>query len=78
MNDINEEYLSDKPHSYGGKYRLYNMFKKGDVDRELTNNNIYIVDSNSIGNQRNTHLYMCTERENSFNQMLSFSPIKNL
>ena len=40
MEDINREYVSDNPYSYGGKYRLYDVFKKSDVDRNLKNNNI--------------------------------------
>ena len=41
--DINSEYFSDKPHSYGGKYRLYELYNKDDVDTALTNNNIYKI-----------------------------------
>ena len=26
--DINSRYFSDKPHSYGGKYRLYELYNK--------------------------------------------------
>ena len=39
MQDINSEYYSDKPHSFGGKYRLYTAFKKTDVNKALKNNN---------------------------------------
>ena len=30
MVDINKEYFSDNPYSYGGKYRLYDVFEKSD------------------------------------------------
>ena len=37
---INSDYSSDKPHSFGGKYRLYNLFDKKEVDSALENNDI--------------------------------------
>lgn len=39
--DINSEYFSDKPHSYGGKYRLYELYNKDDVDAAFSKNDIY-------------------------------------
>ena len=42
--NINSEYFSDKPHSFGGKYRLYDFFGKDNVkkvDKGLTYNDIY-------------------------------------
>ena len=41
MEDINDDYFSDKSHSFGGKYRLYNVYNKTDVDTALSNNDIY-------------------------------------
>lgn len=41
MNNINDKYFGSNPFSYGGKYRLYEKFKKKDVDKELENNDIY-------------------------------------
>ena len=39
---VNEEYYSDKPHSYGGKYRLYDFYSdKAIVDEALRKNDIY-------------------------------------
>ena len=38
---INSEYFSDKPHSYGGKYRLYTIFDKKAVDSALEKNDVY-------------------------------------
>ena len=63
MEDINEEYLSDKPHSYGGKYRLYNMFKKGDVDRALKNNNIYSRFKQHRKSKKYSPIYVYRKRE---------------
>ena len=42
MNKINSDYFSDKPHSFGGKYRLYESYgDKEKVDTALSNNDIY-------------------------------------
>ena len=42
MKQVNEEYYSSEPHSYGGKYRLYNRFKrKNIVDDALKKNDVY-------------------------------------
>ena len=42
MNKINSDYFSDKPHSFGGKYRLYKTYgDKEKVDAALSNNDIY-------------------------------------
>ena len=39
---INNEYFSDKPHSFGGKYRLYQLYNdKKKVDNALSYNDIY-------------------------------------
>ena len=63
MQDINSEYLSDKPHSYGGKYRLYNIFKKGDVDRALKNNNIYSRFKQHRKSKKYSPIYVYRKRE---------------
>ena len=41
MEKINSEYFSDQPHAYGGKYRLYDLYNKGDVDKALSYNDFY-------------------------------------
>ena len=38
---INEDYSSDKPQSYGGKYRLNEIYDKKAVDEALLSNDIY-------------------------------------
>ena len=40
-NVINEAYVDDKPHSFGGKYRLYESYAKEDVDKALSKNDTY-------------------------------------
>lgn len=39
--DVNKDYFSTKPHSFGGKNALYEKFDKDKVDKALTNNDIY-------------------------------------
>ena len=41
MDEINEEYFKDKPYSFGGKYRLYDIYPRKDVDKALKANNTY-------------------------------------
>ena len=41
MEQINSEYFSDKPHSFGGKYKLYELYNKDDVDKALSYNDVY-------------------------------------
>ena len=41
MQQVNSYYFSDKPQSFGGKYRLYNLFDKKEVNSALENNDIY-------------------------------------
>ena len=42
MDQINEEYHGSEPHSYGGKYRLYERFQnKKTVDQALKKNDVY-------------------------------------
>ena len=41
MEQINSEYFSDQPHAYGGKYRLYDLYNKDDVDKALSYNDVY-------------------------------------
>ena len=63
MVDINSEYLSDKPHAYGGKYRLYNVFKKGDVDNALKNNDIYSRFKQHRKSKKYSPIYVYRKRE---------------
>ena len=39
--EINKAYVEDKPHSFGGKYRLYDVYAKKHVDKALQKSDIY-------------------------------------
>ena len=39
--NINKAYVGDKPHSFGGKYRLYDVYAKEHVDKALHKNDVY-------------------------------------
>ena len=39
--EINKEYVGDKPHSFGGKYRLYDVYENGRVDKALHKSDVY-------------------------------------
>ena len=39
--EINKEYNSDKPHSFGGKYRLYDVYDNARVNKALHKSDIY-------------------------------------
>ena len=38
---INKAYIGDKPHSFGGKYRLYDVYDKAQVNKALYKSDIY-------------------------------------
>ena len=63
MVDINREYVSDKPYSYGGKYRLYDVFKKSDVDKNLKNNDIYTRFKQHRKSKKYSPIYVYRKRE---------------
>ena len=63
MQDINSEYYSDKPHSFGGKYRLYTPFKKTDVDKALKNNDIYSRFKQHRKSKKYSPIYVYRKRE---------------
>ena len=39
--EINKAYIGDKPHSFGGKYRLYDVYDKAQVNKALYKSDIY-------------------------------------
>jgi hypothetical protein len=41
MEQTNSEYFSDQPHSFGGKYRLYDLHNKDGVDKALNYIDVY-------------------------------------
>ena len=63
MSDINTDYFSDKAHSYGGKYRLYDEFKRVDVDRELRDNDIYSRFKQHRKSKKFSPIYVYKKRE---------------
>lgn len=65
---INSEYFSDNPQSFGGKYQLYNVFGKKESDNALKVM-IFIHDLNSISDQKNSPLFMFIKKENFSNPM---------
>ena len=66
--EINKEYVGDKPHSFGGKYRLYDVYEDGRVDKALHKSDVYSK-FNSIEDPNLTHQYMCTKKGNYSSQM---------
>ena len=52
---INSEYFSDNPQSFGGKYQLYNVFGKKESDNALKSND--------------SPLFMVLKKENFSNPM---------
>ena len=53
-----DEYYSDKPFSYGGKYRLYEYFSKKKVNDMISKSDIYILDLSNIKNRGSIHQFM--------------------
>ena len=41
VEEINKTYVEDKPYSFGGKYRVYDAYRKKDVDKALQKSDIY-------------------------------------
>ena len=41
MSNITRDYVKDLPWSFGGKYRLYELYKKKKVDKALVKSDIY-------------------------------------
>lgn len=63
MDEINEEYFKDKPYSFGGKYRLYDIYPRKDVDKALKANDTY---TNIV---KHILQSMSIKKESYFNQM---------
>ena len=74
--EINKAYVEDKPHSFGGKYRLYDVYTKKHVNKVLNKSDIY---SRFKQHRRAKHCppSTCIEKENCFSLMLYFSQEKN-
>ena len=63
MENINIEYFNDKPHSYGGKYRLYEIYQNSDVDKALKNNDIYTKFKQHKKSKKYSPIYVYRKRE---------------
>ena len=63
---INSDYLGDKPHSYGGKYRLYDFYgtkHKNKVDQALSYNDIYTRFKQHRRSKKYSPIYVYKKRE---------------
>ena len=72
MDDINKKYAETKPYSFGGKYRLYEVYSKEKVDKALKKI-ILTLALNNIESQNIILQFMSSKKENSFNLMSFFS-----
>ena len=63
MEHINIEYFNDKPHSYGGKNRLYEIYQNSDVDKALKNNDIYTKFKQHKKSKKYSPIYVYRKRE---------------
>ena len=63
MEDINYNYFSDKPHSYGGKDRLYKLYNNKDVDKALSNNDVYTRFKQHRKSKKYSPIYVYKKRE---------------
>ena len=78
MSKINSDYYSDKPHSFGGKYRLYEFYSDKKKWIVIFLVMIYTQDLNSTDVQKNILQFMFIEKGNFFNQMWFSLQIKTL
>ena len=63
MEQINSEYFSDKPHSFGGKYKLYDLYNKDDVDKALSYNDVYTKFKQHRKSKSYSPIYVYNKRE---------------
>ena len=60
---INSEYFSDNPQSFGGKYQLYNVFGKKESDNALKSNDIYSRFKQHKRSKKFSPIYVYKKRE---------------
>ena len=63
---INKDYLSDKPHSFGGKKRVYEYYdnkSKSDIDKALSYNDIYTRFKQHRKSKKYSPIYVHKKRE---------------
>ena len=63
MEQINLDYFSDQPHSFGGKYRLYDLYKRDDVDKALSYNDVYTKFKQHRKSKTYSPIYVYNKRE---------------
>ena len=63
MQQVNSDYFSDKPQSFGGKYQLYSLFDKKEVDSALENNDIYSRFKKHKRSKKYSPIYVYKKRE---------------
>ena len=63
MEKINSEYFSDQPDAYGGKYRLYDLNNKCDVDKALSYNDVYTKFKQHRKSKSYSPIYVYKKRE---------------
>ena len=63
MDEINEEYFKDKPYSFGGKYRLYDIYSRKDVDKALKANDTYTKFKRYKRSKTYSPIYVYQKRE---------------
>ena len=61
--EINKVYVEDKPHSFGGQYRLYDAYAKKDVDKALHKRDVYSCFKQHIRAKTFSPIYLYRKRE---------------
>ena len=61
--EINKEYVGDKPHSFGGKYRLYDVYEDGRVDKTLHKSDVYSKFKQHRRSKSYSPIYVYKKRE---------------
>ena len=61
--EINKEYVGDKPHSFGGKYRLYDVYENGRVDKALHKSDVYSKFKQHRRSKSYSPIYVYKKRE---------------
>ena len=61
--EINKEYVGDKPHSFGGKYRLYDVYENGSVDKALHKSDVYSKFKQHRRSKSYSPIYVYKKRE---------------
>ena len=63
MSNITRDYVKDLPWSFGGKYRLYELYKKKKVDKALVKSDIYTRFKQHRKSKKYSPIYVYRKRE---------------